>query len=258
MVLASAGPSLSTDMAAIPLTPSLGRLRNVSHEIHAIYLKSLGMYEMVGLSVDVPTFETLRAISEEEIALRKHQQENGGAGNAKAGVASTYVTLFKSFVGIGILAFPSAVHEAGYVGATVGIIAIAIISLHCMQLLLKCQAYTKEHSTADECSNFSGLGSCVFGWRGRSIVDFALVSSQIGFSTAYLIFIGSNVHSALHLRSFTEDAVILLASTLLLPLVWLKEVKKLAFTSLLADGAILFGLITVIGYSLSTLSSKVR
>ena len=137
------------------------------------------------------------------------------------------------------------------------IILIAIISLHCMQLLLRCQMHTESSGFLDHCKNFSGLGTYAFGTWGRSIVDFALVSSQIGFSTAYLIFIGSNVHSALNLEKFSENAIILIASTLLLPLVWLKEVKKLAFTSLLADGAILFGLVTVICYSLSALSSRV-
>lgn len=43
---------------------------------------------------------------------------------------------------------------------------------------------------------------------------------------------------------------------MLLPLVWLRSLKRLAFTALLADVAILFGLLTVYSYDVAHLADQ--
>lgn len=222
---------------------------------------------------------------------------NHGDGTHKNGTVATYFTLFKSFCGLGVLALPSAFRLAGYVGGTLGIIVIAATSYHCMNLLLQCAvlAQTKinsggfsankgiegadgkyednlrtgkstqtgsgEYGASVESSttmvmSFGAIGEIAIGKIGSSLVDVCLVLSQVGFATAYLIFIGSNVFSVLN-HIGEPSTYIFIAAVAVVPLVWLKDLKHLAFTSLLADAAILFGIITIFAYDLLKLSDGV-
>jgi proton-coupled amino acid transporter len=195
----------------------------------------------------------------------------------KTSVAQTYFTFFKSFIGIGILALPHGFYLAGYVGGPAGMVFVSLVSYYCMLMLLDCRDLVVAQVRAgtvnpnflpaeireDEAAKgdlasfardgqlvitYSDIGRAAMGSLGAKLVDFAIVSSQMGFSTAYLIFIGSNVQSAL--ASCSGSAIwALVAAALVCPLVWLRSLRKLAFGAIFADAAILFGLVVILGFA---------
>jgi len=58
-----------------------------------------------------------------------------GAGPAKnTSVAMTYFNMFKCFIGIGILATPSAISQVGIFGGAAGIIACGCLNMYTMRL----------------------------------------------------------------------------------------------------------------------------
>jgi proton-coupled amino acid transporter len=94
--------------------------------------------------------------------------------------------LFKSFIGIGILATPSAIKQVGVFGGAIVIIICGVLNLYTMRLQIKCQEKLGDHITS-----YSELGQAILGARGKAFIDFCMVISQYGFCIAYLIFIGN-------------------------------------------------------------------
>ena len=207
----------------------------------------------------------------------------GGDGAAqpeqrKLSISQTYLTFFKSFVGLGVLALPSAFLQAGYILGTVGLCGVAVISYYCMKLLLLCKdrALAEGLAPAHVPVSFGDIGMYAFGTVGRLMVDVSLVISQCGFATAYLIFIGRNLHDAVLAGAappanstiaqiktavlgsndpISVTGYIMITAAVLVPLVWLKSLKKLAFTSLIADVIIVFGLVVIFIYDFGEMAN---
>ena len=114
--------------------------------------------------------------------------EAGRGGERKMSLSVTYLTFFKSFVGLGVLALPGAFLEAGYLAGTVGLVAVGGISYYCMKTLVLCKdrAIATGVAPTHRPVTFGDLGMYAFGWRGRLLVDVSLVISQCGFATAYV------------------------------------------------------------------------
>ena len=102
--------------------------------------------------------------------------------------------------------------------------------------------------------SFGMIGEMALGQLGSQLVDVCLVFSQMGFATAYLIFIGSNVYAVAN-GVGTPATYIFISAAAVVPLVWLKDLSNLALTSLLADAAILFGIVTIFTYDLLELNA---
>ena len=105
--------------------------------------------------------------------------------------------------------------------------------------------------------SYSDIGRAAYGSKGAKIVDFAIVTAQMGFATAYLIFIGSNVEAALG-TCIGNSSWATIAAVLVCPLVWLRSLKKLSFGAILADVAIVFGLIVIFIFAFLNASDSAR
>ena len=208
----------------------------------------------------------------------------------KATLAQTYFTFFKSYIGIGVLALPHGFLLAGSVLGCIMISVASLTSYHCINLLLDARDTVEkqiqqgtvntnvlpdaiQRSDDDDSGNFDGavdglagtseieveaeeriisysdIGRAAYGSAGAKVVDFAIVTAQMGFSTAYLIFIGSNVEAALG-TCIGSSSWAVIAAVLVTPLVWLRSLKKLSFGAILADVAIVFGLIVILIFAL--------
>ena len=77
----------------------------------------------------------------------------------------------------------------------------------------------------------------------------------MGFATAYLIFIGSNVEAALG-TCIGSSSWATIAAVLVCPLVWMRSLKKLSFGAILADIAIVFGLIVIFVFAFINASNE--
>ena len=105
--------------------------------------------------------------------------------------------------------------------------------------------------------SYSDIGRAAYGSKGAKVVDFAIVTAQMGFATAYLIFIGSNVEAALS-TCIGASSWATITAVLVCPLVWMRSLKKLSFGAILADIAIVFGLIVIFIYAFMNASDSNR
>jgi proton-coupled amino acid transporter len=105
------------------------------------------------------------------------------------------------------------------------------------------------------------MGGTLYGPGMRRAILFSIGISQIGFVTAYIIFVSSNLNSLVlslskcktQLSSFT---LIFSQVILLLPLALVRNLAKLSLTALIADGFILVGLLYIWGSEIGMLVQK--
>jgi uncharacterized membrane protein len=217
---------------------------------------------------------------DDRAGLLGHEAGAGGEGGpgptwGRATTVQTYVTFFKVFFGIGVLAMPRCFVYAGYVGGSLGTVCIAWLSVYCIELLMASRDRIVENervaavpprrvNTSGGAVLFVDVVAAAFGARGRAVAEFCVLSSQLGFAISYLIFIGANEGPVAALLGFGEEATaavelwssagcVAVAALLLLPLVWLRDLRRLACGALVADVSIIFGLGTVTYYAVRTL-----
>ena len=161
-----------------------------------------------------------------------------------------YFSLVNGFIGGGILGLPYGVREAGFVGGMVGIVLFAAVCGYTLWLL----GHAKDRYNASDRPRpiwtYTDLGERAFGCFGRQIVNVAMIATQLGFATAYLIFIGNNIAQTIHRIRFDEHSfdsadsienpfvahpayIIALVAALLVFLVWLRNLKVLGTLAIL-------------------------
>eukprot|EP00347_Sterkiella_histriomuscorum_P020215 403338649 len=175
-------------------------------------------------------------------------------GSGNVGVLGTSFNIFKCFVGIGILAMPNAFSDFGIIGGALGILIIGTLNLYTMRLQIYCkEKYGSKYET------YSDLGHVIFGRLGKLVVEFCLISSQLGCGVAYLLFIGKQVDQVICQASDfcnKKQLYIAIAAMILMPLCWLKTFKKVSYISGFANVSIVFALTTIICYSLQNISDN--
>lgn len=98
-------------------------------------------------------------------------------------------------------------------------------------------------SRADHEVNYSDIGFAAFGMTGRAVIDFALLTSQIGFCCAYLIFISENLSAYMPSIEKHQWLTFMLPPLFLLSLI--KDLSKFAILSLFAQVSNLFAFTVV-------------
>jgi len=91
--------------------------------------------------------------------------------------------------------------------------------------------------------NYSDIGFAAFGVTGRAVVEFALLTSQIGFCCAYLIFISENLSA--YIPSVEKNSWLLLLLPPLFLLTLIKDISQFAIFSLFAQLSNLFAFTVV-------------
>ena len=90
---------------------------------------------------------------------------------------------------------------------------------------------------------YSDIGFAAFGIPGRTIVDFSLLTSQVGFCCAYLIFISENLSTFMPSVEKNQWLLFLLPPLFLLTLI--KDLSKFAIFSLFAQVSNIFAFTVV-------------
>jgi len=170
-----------------------------------------------------------------------------------ATVSQAVLMMLKAFIGTGVLFLGKAFFNGGLIFSLVTVSVIGLVSLYAFSLLVEVKMKIG--------GSFGDMGGMVFGTWMRHAILFSIAISQIGFVTAYIIFVSSNLNSLVLSFSKCETqlssfVLIFGQLILLLPLALIRNLAKLSFTALIADGFILVGLFYIWGSEIGMLVHK--
>ena len=197
-------------------------------------------------------------------------QEEGGAVNVKelksplqitekekSTSFQTFLNLFKSFIGLGILAAGEAFGKVGIWGGVLAMALIGIINSYTIVL----QVHMK-NDIGDYVISYSTLGYAVHGKRGKAFIDTFMMIAQFGFCISYILFVGKQFSLVFnYLETGTASttrletaAWILLALAILIPFAWMKNLKLVSYFSFVANIALILCLVSIIVYDIQSLT----
>ncbi|KAI9217374.1 transmembrane amino acid transporter protein-domain-containing protein [Blastocladiella britannica] len=173
--------------------------------------------------------------------------DHGGPGPVVTGTASNskvFFLLIKSFIGTGVLFLPSAFRDGGLAFSFTFLIFISYLSVRGMLLLAKVNRIVP--------GSFGDIAAALYGEPARYLVLSSISISQLGFCTAYMVFIAQNVMGFVK-QIYGDDAasgvgvgtLIALQAALYTPLALVRKIKSFAVLSLIGDAFILGGLVVI-------------
>ncbi|CCE63654.1 hypothetical protein TPHA_0F01700 [Tetrapisispora phaffii CBS 4417] len=158
----------------------------------------------------------------------------------------TYFLLLKSFVGTGSLLLPSAFHKGGLVFSVILIVIFGLYSYWCYFIIIKLKTKVKANT-------FQEIGNNILGrWMSYVILG-SLVLTQIGFSSAYIIFVGENFNQVVYNMTNYECNIIypiLFQLGFNFAMSFISRMEVLTIPAVIANVLIICGIILVISYSL--------
>ncbi|XP_003266723.1 proton-coupled amino acid transporter 3 isoform X2 [Nomascus leucogenys] len=137
------------------------------------------------------------------------------AGEAGLSMMQTLIHLLKCNIGTGLLGLPLAIKNAGLLVGPVSLLAIGVLTVHCMVILLNCaqhlsQRLQKTFVNYEEATMYS-LETCPNTWLrthavwGRYTVSFLLVITQLGFCSVYFMFMADNLQQMMEEAHVTSN-----------------------------------------------------
>lgn len=187
----------------------------------------------------------IRTQSRPRLSRKLSEQSKG-----QASVLETVMLLLKSFVGTGILFLPRAFYNGGLLFSSLVLCFVSAVSYWCFLLLVSSKKAT-------QVSSFGDIGGMLYGNIVRQIILSSIVLSQIGFASAYIVFVSENFRSFWHNIGKTSNlsltTLIAVQIIIFLPLSMIRDIAKLGFTALIADAFILLGIIYLYGWGSDTI-----
>lgn len=178
---------------------------------------------------------------------RKHKQRAPPGTTTTTGAV---MLLLKSFVGTGILFLPRAFLNGGLLFSSMVLLGVSLLSYYAFILLVNTRMKID--------GSFGDIGGILFGKHMRRIILGSIVLSQLGFVSAYIVFVSQNLQAfalaVSNCKSFIDiKYMVLMQLVIFLPLSLIRDISKLGFTALIADVFILLGLLYIYYYDVGTL-----
>ncbi len=161
--------------------------------------------------------------------------------------------LLKSFVGTGVLFLPKAFLNGGMLFSCLVLLGIACLSYYCFLLLCSTRLNFP--------FSFGEMGYRLYGKTLLVLINFSLVISQIGFSSAYIVFVSENLQAFIQAvsncrKSIEVKYLILLQMIIFLPLSLYRNIQNIQKIAIAADVFILLGLLYLYYFDIYTLASQ--
>lgn len=178
---------------------------------------------------------------------RKKRKTKAAGQGTPTGAA---LLLLKSFVGTGVLFLPRAFLNGGMLFSNLVLFGVAALSYFCFVLLVSTRLAV-EHS-------FGDMGFHIYGKWMRNLINFSLVVSQIGFSSAYIVFVSENLQAFVLAVSNCKTHIsiglmILMQMIIFLPLSLYRNINHIQKLALVADLFILAGLVYLYYFDILTI-----
>ncbi|KAK2752351.1 neutral amino acid transporter [Onygenales sp. PD_40] len=178
---------------------------------------------------------------------RKHKERAKKPTNTSTGAV---LLLLKSFVGTGVLFLPRAFMNGGMLFSSIVLVSVSLLSYYCFILLVNTRL--KIHGS------FGDIGGVLYGKHMRRIILGSIVLSQIGFVSAYIVFVSTNLRAFALAVSKCKAVIdikwmILIQLVIFIPLSFIRDIGKLGFTALVADVFILLGIIYLYAFDIHTI-----
>lgn len=200
---------------------------------------------------DTESVDQYEEVFDEEsllLAERRPKQKRGAAVRQLHGTASqlkTFFLLFKALVGSGVLFLPGAFGHGGLLFSTVAMTVFGVLTYMCYVVLIQSKRTLGK-------SSFGELGFQTYGQPLKYSIMVSIIISQIGFVATYLMFTAENMASFLenvaHV-SILKAHLVALQCVLLIPLVLIRDLTRLSFTSLISSTFIIVGLVIIFYFS---------
>lgn len=175
------------------------------------------------------------------------------SGHGGASVTDAVLMLSKAFIGTGVLFLGKAFYNGGLLFSSLVITFIALISLWSFLLLIQTKFVVS--------GSFGDIGGALYGPYMRTAILFSITISQLGFVTAYTIFVAENLRA--FVMAVTDCAkiipvqyFILMQLVVFLPFVLIRNIAKLSSTALVADVFILAGLLYIFSSEFSLIAER--
>jgi len=118
------------------------------------------------------------------------QAVDGSSGEVKMSEWQTWIILFKSCFGVGILGIPFAFRNAGVIPGLLSVIVIAMVTNIATKLLVWTKRNIHAGNPAIPVTSIPEMALATFGVRGQRAANVVILTCQLGTITAYNIFIG--------------------------------------------------------------------
>ncbi|KAF3929042.1 hypothetical protein ABW20_dc0103105 [Dactylellina cionopaga] len=172
--------------------------------------------------------------------------------HGKGSVRGAILLLLKSFVGTGVLFLPKAFKNGGMLFSISLLLGVAAVSYWCFVLLVRTRMKVN--------ASFGDIGGVLYGNGMRIAILTSIVVSQIGFASAYMVFVSENLQAFILAVSDCSTKIeirwlILMQMVVFLPFSMIRDISKLGGTALIADAFILLGLIYLYYYDFFEIST---
>ena len=164
-------------------------------------------------------------------------------GEKLASSFELFVNILICFIGTGILALPYAFSRGGILLSAITLVLVAILSMFCMHKLVETKRALERAGAIGLKATYGDVADAAGGVHMKRAVNTMLIVSQLGFSTAYLIFVADNLSSVI--PSLSRAEVVGFCVPILCAVSCIRDIARLAPFSLVADAAILFSISVV-------------
>jgi len=138
----------------------------------------------------------------------------------------TYVALIKGYCALGILMFPKAFQNGGYVFSPCVEVISAILTTICVTKLVDCGNKFGIYS-------YSAVVEKAFGRVARSLCDIMICATQFSFTISHMVYVTESCKSVVDEVFQVESSKVIYAVgivVILMPIVWTRNIAKLAWT----------------------------
>ena len=183
--------------------------------------------------------------------LLKKQVSTIEEPKANSSIAGVSANLMNTIVGSGIVGVPFAFQQSGYIAGLVLMIMVAYMTTVSLQMLINLAMFSPKLKNLGV-RTYEDMFMIPFGKMGRRVILAALFICSYGPNLSYLLILKQALGMVLDFGdSFVDREVpmLIVALVLILPLCLLRDISRLAFTSMISIIAELALIIIVACYS---------